>query len=169
MHLLLCKEQSLRYSSRLGATHSAALWQCMWGRGQRGNNGACLVLSWLLVTSSAFYQQIGPFWYRFLGGWVCVCSRTLWVSPTNSPVRLGVSPTAATPTGFYSRRFWGFLFPCWNPGLHGLSHSQVVPPSLSPRKCGTTSYCLARPVTSCCFAVHPLCPASRLRPSYRSG
>ena len=35
----------------------------------------------------------------------------------NSPVRLGVSPTTTTPTGFYSQRFWGFLFPCWNPGL----------------------------------------------------
>ena len=34
-------------------------------------------------------------------GWVCVRSWTLWVSPTNSPVRLGVSPTAtSTPKGF---------------------------------------------------------------------
>ena len=28
-------------------------------------------------------------------------SRTLWVFPKNSPVRLGVSPTAETPTGFF--------------------------------------------------------------------
>ena len=39
------------------------------------------------------------------GGWVCVHSRTLWVSPTNSPVRLGVSPTATTSTGFIGRGF----------------------------------------------------------------
>ena len=39
------------------------------------------------------------------GGWACVCSRTLWVSPTNFPVRLGVSPTVAIPIGFYSQRF----------------------------------------------------------------
>ena len=43
--------------------------------------------------------------------WVCVCSRTLWVSPTNSSVSLGVSPTAAsTPTGVFNQRFEA-LFP----------------------------------------------------------
>ena len=41
----------------------------------------------------------------FPGRWVCVCSRTLWVSLTNSPMRLGVSPTASTPTGFSVRGF----------------------------------------------------------------
>ena len=46
-----------------------------------------------------------PFKCLFLGGWACVCSRTLWVSPTDSPVRLGISPTAATPTCFYSQGF----------------------------------------------------------------
>ena len=39
------------------------------------------------------------------GGWFCVHSRTLWVSPMTSPVRLGVSPAASTPTGFFSQRF----------------------------------------------------------------
>ena len=43
--------------------------------------------------------------------WVCVHSRTLWVSPTNSPVRLLVSPAAAsTPTGVFNQRFEA-LFP----------------------------------------------------------
>ena len=38
--------------------------------------------------------------------WVgSVHSRTLWVSPTNSPVRSGVSPAITTPTGFLSQRF----------------------------------------------------------------
>ena len=38
-------------------------------------------------------------------------SRTLWVSPVNSPVRLGVSPTdTSTPTDVLSQRFEA-LFP----------------------------------------------------------
>ena len=45
------------------------------------------------------------------GGWVCVHSRTLWVSPMNSLVRLGVSPAAAlTPMGVFNQRFEA-LFP----------------------------------------------------------
>ena len=60
------------------------------------------------------------------------------VSPMNSPVRLGVSPTAtSTPTGVFNQRFEA-LFPRWNPGLGGLSRFPVVPPSLSACKCGTT-------------------------------
>ena len=45
--------------------------------------------------------------------WVGLCTlRPLWVSPTNSPVRLGVSPAAApTPRGVFSQRFEA-LFPC---------------------------------------------------------
>ena len=40
-----------------------------------------------------------------------MCSRTLWVSPRNSPVRLGVSPAAAsTPTGVFNQWFEA-LFP----------------------------------------------------------
>ena len=83
----------------------------MWGRGPIGSNGACSTLCWFSVTPSTTHNQIGPFWSCFLSGWVCVCSRTLWVSPTNSPVRLGVSPTAAsTPTGVFNQRFEA-LFP----------------------------------------------------------
>ena len=38
-------------------------------------------------------------------GWASVCSMTLWVSPMNSPARLGLSPAAAlTPTGVFSQR-----------------------------------------------------------------
>ena len=45
------------------------------------------------------------------GWWACECSRTLLVSPTNSSVRLGVSPAAAsTPTGVLNKRFEA-LFP----------------------------------------------------------
>ena len=51
----------------------------------------------------------------FLGGWFCVCSRTLWVSPTNCPVRLVVYSIATTPTGFYSQRFLRLCFPMLEP------------------------------------------------------
>ena len=44
-------------------------------------------------------------------GWVCALYRPLCVCPTNSPVRLGVSPAAAsTPTGVFTQRFEA-LFP----------------------------------------------------------
>ena len=114
-----------------------------------------MLLAWLLAVSQSLpplpIGKLGPSGAdSCLGGWVYVSSRTLWVSPTNSLVRLGVSPAAATPTHFYSQKFWGFIFPHWNPALHGLSHSPVVPPSLSSCKCGTTS---------CCLASHPLRPS----------
>ena len=57
------------------------------------------------------------------------------------------------PTEFYSQRFWGFSSPHWNPGLRGLSYSQVVPPSLSACKCGTIRW------ASCHLAVGPLHPS----------
>ena len=56
-------------------------------------------------------SKLGPFGADPQGVWVCVQSRTLLVSPMNSPVRLGVSPTAAwTPTGVFNQRFEA-LFP----------------------------------------------------------
>ena len=83
----------------------------MWGRGPIGSNGACFTLP-LFSHSPATHSLIGPLWCCFLSGWVCAHSRPLWVSPTNSPVRLGVSPTAAsTPTGVFNQWFEA-LFPC---------------------------------------------------------
>ena len=128
------------------ATNFTELWLYMWGRGQRKYNATCSALHGFSVTSPATHKQIGPFWCWFLGGWACVHSRNLWVSPVNSPVRLGVSPTVATSSDFYSQRFWDFISICWNPGLCGLSCSPVVPPGLSSHKCGTAwsaSHCLA--------------------------
>ena len=62
-------------------------------------------------------------------------SRTLWVSPTNSPVRLGVFPTSSsTSTGVFNQWFEA-LFLC--AGLRRLSRSPVVLPRLSACKCGT--------------------------------
>ena len=109
----------------------------------------CLFGSQPVFSHFLGYPQVNwPFWCWVPGGWVCVHARTLGVSPVNSPVRLGVSPTATIPTGFYTQRLWGFISPRWNPGLHGLSRSPVVPPSLSTCKRGTaqsSSPCLTHP------------------------
>ena len=76
----------------------------------------------------------------------------------NSPVRLGVKPTPSTPTDFYSQRSWGFISPCWSPGLCSLSHSPVVPPGLSTHKCGTTqSPTMPTLSPSHHLAMHPFC------------
>ena len=65
----------------------------------------------ILVTPSATHNQFGPFWCWFPSGWAYAHSRPLWVSPTTSPMRLGVSPAAApTPTGIFTQRFEA-LFP----------------------------------------------------------
>ena len=82
------------------------------GEGPRGSNGAPLTLLWISVFHSATHNQTRPLWCWFLSGWACAHSRLLCVSPTNSPVRLRVSPAAAsTPTGVVNQRFEA-LFPC---------------------------------------------------------
>ena len=109
----------------------------MSGEGLIGSNGACSTLYRFAVTPSTTQNHIGPFWCCFPSGWVCVRSRTLWVSPVNSPVRLGVSPTAAsTPTGVFSQCFEA-LFP--HTGALGCVFClapPAIPHSLSMRKCG---------------------------------
>ena len=127
------------------------------GRGPRGNSATCSILCCFSVTSPATHNQIGRFWCWFPGGWVCVHSRTLWISPTNSPVRLGVSPAASAPTGVFSQRLWGFISRYWSPGLHSLSRSPIVPPSLSARECGTTQ-------SASCHSSLPSCPSPPLLP-----
>ena len=148
-----------------GPTHFAAFWHCMWGKSQRGNNDACLALAPLSVTSPTTHRQIGPFWCWFQGEWVCVYSRTPWALPTDFPVRLGVSLTITIPTGFYSQRFWGFSFSCYNPGLWGMTHSPVFPPGLTARECGTTGHCITLLVLQlppCCVSSLPWLPVSTL-------
>ena len=111
------------------------LWCCMWVRGLRGNNATCFRLAFSHFP--CYPQANWALLTWFPGGCICVCSRTLWVSPTNSPMSLGASPTTANPTGFHSQGFRGFVSLRWNPGLHSLSRSLVVPPSLFAHKCGT--------------------------------
>ena len=89
----------------------------------------------------------------WVGGFV-YGSRTLWVSPTNSPLRLGVSSATTNPIGSYSQRFWGYSFLHWNPGLHSLSHSPVVPPGLSKCICAT-----------CTLSPHPLSMPAAISPA----
>ena len=143
--------------------------------GEWSEREQCHWLSSLLVFSHfpCYPQENGPFWCWFLGGWACVYSRTLWVSPRNSPVSPGVSPTTATPTGFFSQRFWGFTSLHWNPGLCGLSCTAVVRPSLSTQECGTTQssrHRLALPGPLATDLLRVLStPASHLRPSWGSG
>ena len=76
------------------------------GEGPRGSNGARSTLHRISATPSATHSPIGPLWCWFLSGWACAHPRPLWVSPTTSPVRLGVSPAAApTPRGTFNQRF----------------------------------------------------------------
>ena len=105
------KGQSLRCSLGRGNAGGCAVTLYV-GEGPRGSNGASSTLCWISVTPSATHNQIGPLWCWFPSGWACACSRPLWVSPRNSPVRLGVSPAAtSTPTGVFTQKF-ETLFPC---------------------------------------------------------
>ena len=82
------------------------------GEGPRGSIGARFTPLWTSIFHSATHNQTGPLWFWFLSGWACVHSKPLWVSPTSFPVRLGVSPAAAsTPTGVFNQRLEA-LYPC---------------------------------------------------------
>ena len=104
------KRRSLRCSPGWGNSGRSAV-RLYVGEGPRGSNGACSTLHRISATPSATHNQIGPLWCWFPSGWACARSRPLWVSPTTSPVRLGVSPAAApTPMGVFNQRFEA-LFP----------------------------------------------------------
>ena len=146
-HLLCSKGQSLRYSPGWGNPSDCVV---VFYVGEGSEREQCHLFSSLPGSRHypSYPQTNWALWCWFPGGWLCVRSRTLWVSPRNSPVRLGVPPTTSTPTGFFSQRFWGFIFWHWNHVLHDLSHSPVVPHSLSICKCGTahsTNHHLAHP------------------------
>ena len=105
------------------------------GEGPRGSNGTHLTLLWISIFHSDTHNQTGSLWCWFPSGWACAHSRPLWVSPTTSPVRLGVSPAAApTPTGVFNQRFEALFPPCWSPGLRGLPCS---PPFLPVYLCAS--------------------------------
>ena len=84
------------------------------GEGPRGSYGTRSPLHRISVFHSATHNQTGPLWRWFPSGWACARPRPLWVSPTTSPVRLGVSPAAApTPTGVFNQRFEALFPPSW--------------------------------------------------------
>ena len=87
------------------------------GQGPRGSNGTCTTVCRISVTPSATHNQIGPLWCLFLSGWACALSRPLWVSPANSPVRLGVSLAATTTPRVYSIRGLRLHFPTLEPSV----------------------------------------------------
>ena len=94
------------------------------GEGPRGSNGAHFTLLRISIFHSNTHNQTGPLWCWFPSGWACAHSRPLWVSPTTSPMRLGVSPAAApTPTGAFNQRFEALFPPRWSPALRGLLRS----------------------------------------------
>ena len=108
--------------------------------------------------------QLGPSCANSrVGGWACAHSRPLWVSPRNCPVRLGVSPTAAsTPTGVFNQRFEA-LFP-WAGALGCLVCFALlaVPLGISMWECGAPGSASHHLVgsASCSLAcpVHSLLP-----------
>ena len=101
VHQLCSKRWNLRYSPGRGNPHSCGV---MLYVGEGSKREQChLLLSPLVFSHFPGYPQSNwAFLMLIPGGWVCVRSRPLWVSPVNSPVRLGVSPTSVTPTGFFS-------------------------------------------------------------------
>ena len=103
-HFLHCKGWGLRYSPRL-SNPSYCVVVLYVGEGSERDQYHLLGSCPPLVTSPATHKRIAPFWCSFLGGWVCVSSRTLWVLPRDFPMRVGISPAAATPAGFYSQMF----------------------------------------------------------------
>ena len=163
------------------------------GEGPRGSNGACSPLHRVSATPSASHNQIGPLWCWFPSGWACAHSRPLWVSPTSSPVRLGVSPAAApTPTVFSIRGLrlyfpelepwvtWSALLPAVRPvylwanvvpqgairhsACPVLRHSESGPLGLSVGECGAAGS--ARGQTAC--PVGPTLRQSQSRHSHAS-
>ena len=161
------------------------------GKGPRRSNGTRSTLHQISVTRCATHNQIGPLWCCFLSGWACARSRPLWVSPTTSPVRLGVFTAAAsTPTGVFTQRFEALFPKHWSPGLSGLLHpppfarfiyarmwgllptalpaqfSATLSPALWAylRECGAAGSACAR--TAC--PGRPTLPQSRSRQSYAS-
>ena len=127
----------------------------------------------------SLHNQIGPLWCWFLSGWSCARSRTLWVSPMTSPLRLGVSPAAApTPRGVFNQRFEA-LFP--RAGALGcvVCFAPCHLSSLSVCECGVTGSASAGTACAVCPTLcqsgshhshrSPLHPGACLRPSYPSG
>ena len=149
------------------------------GEGPRGSNGACFTLLWISILHSTTHSQTGPP-LVLVPEWVGLCTpRPLWVSPTISPVQLGVSPDAPpTPTGVFNQRFEA-LFPRSGALGCAVCFAPCHLSGLSVRECGATgsasgwTACPVHPTLRQSQSRHgnvsPLRPGAYLRPSYRSG
>ena len=149
------------------------------GEGPSGSNGARLTLLQISIFHCNTHNQAGLLWCWFPSGWACAHSRPLWVSPTTSPARLGVSPTAApTPAGVFNQRFEA-LFPRAGALGCAVCFSPRRLSGLSVRECGAAgsasgqTACAIRPALCQSRSRHgyvsPLLPGAHLCPSYRSG
>ena len=148
----------------------------MWGRGREGAMATCSTLCQISVTPSTTHNQTGALWCWFPSGWACAHSRPLWVFPTTSSVRLGVSPAAPTLMGIFNQRFEALFPPRWSPGLRSLLCSPpFIPVYLCANVEGSASartactVCLTLSLSQSHSHVSPLHHSARLRPSYRSG
>ena len=141
---------------------------CKWGKGPKGNSATCSALSGFQSCPPLVTSKLDPSGAdSWVGGFVYVaglCGSLQWT------LLWGVEflPPMQSPQVFSVRGFEGFFSQCWNPGLHGLSHSQFfllvylhknVGPPLS------ISWCLASPIPP---ATALLCilstPAAHLAP-----
>ena len=149
------------------------------GEGPRGSNGARSTLHRTSTFHAATHNQTGPLWCWFPSKWACAHSRPLWVSPTTSPVRLGVSPAAApTPMVYFTQRFEALFHHAEVLGYvvcftrHRLSGLSVHECGAAGSASGRTA-CPVRPTLQQSRSRHshrsPLHPGARLRPSYQSG
>ena len=150
------KGWSLRYSPGWGNPPCCAVMRYV---GEGSEKEQCHLLHSLLDFSHFFrYPQSNwALLVLLLSLWVCVHSRTLWVSPVNSPMRLGVSPAAASiPTGVFDQRFEALFPRAVALGCIVCCCVRQLPPCL-PRS------------SSHCLAVSPLCLTVLLHPSHWSG
>ena len=151
----------------------------MWGRDQRANNATCLALASFQSLPLLPKSNLGPFDADSqVVGWVCVHSRTLWVSPTNSSARLGVSSAATSTSTSVFNQWFEALFPCagslgcevcFTPQFFLLVYAHMnvelpTPPVLPwwVRQLLPCQPAAALPaqVLSYCLAASPLCPSA---------
>ena len=124
------------------------------GEGLRGSNGARSTLHQAPTLHSTTHNQTGPLQCWFPSGRACARPRPLWVSPTTSPARLGVSPSAApTPTGAFNQRFEA-LFHCAGALGCVVCFAPRCLSGLSVRECGAAGSASGQ--TAC-----PVCPTLR--------
>ena len=149
---------------RDGVMLVAVLWRCTWGRGPEGAMAPASLSSGF--QSFTCYPQ---------SNWAPLVLVPEWVGLSNdlSCEAGSLSCCRPNPHGCFQSKVWGFISPCWSPGLHGLFCSPTICPSLSMRECGAAgsasgqTACPVGPTLRQSRSCHG--NASPLRPSYWSG